>query len=146
MAHSKRNRAATSLSIATILVSLGLTQLNAVAQMPAENPEINPGDTLVIIGGTVIDGDGTGGTGTIVGPPGTTVGTPTPTPTATPTYTPTPFDTPVNTPTPVPGSYIILPPTSDQCLYGGTWTCGVFSECCVDTNGQPLACCVSGGL
>jgi hypothetical protein len=145
MAQITRRRAATSLSLAAMLVSLGISQFNAKAQMLAENPEVVPGDTLIIIGGTIIGGDGTGA---IVGPPGGTVTTPTPTltATATATGTPMPFDTPANTPTPVPGSYIILPPTSDQCLYGGTWTCGPVSECCVDTNGQPLACCVNSGF
>ncbi len=119
----------------------------ARAQMLSENPEINPGDELIIIGGTIIGGDGTGGgTGAIVGPPGGTVATPTPTPTATATDTPAPYDTPVDTPTPVPGSYDILPPTNEHCQFGGTWTCGLVSECCVDTDGKPLVCCVNSGF
>lgn len=146
MARIQYKRSVTSLTLVATLLLLAQSQMPARAQMFAENPTVNPGDTLVIVGGTVIDGNGTGGTGTIVGPPGGTVATPTPTPTATPTDTPAPLDTPVNTPTPVPGSYIILPPTSDQCLYGGTWTCGAVSECCVDTDGRPLACCVNAGF
>jgi len=147
MAHILHKRSVTSLSLAASLLLL-YASIPAVAQIPAEGPGVNPADTLVIIGGEIIDGGGSGGGGgTIVGPPGGTGATPTPTATATATSTPLPFDTPVNTPTPVPGSYIILPPTSDQCLYGGTWTCGTFSECCMDTDGTtPLICCVSGGI
>jgi len=147
MAHILYKRSVTSLVLAaSILLLCG--SLPAGAQIPAEGPNVEPGDTFVIIGGEIIDGGGSGGGGgTIVGPPGATVTTPTPTATATATSTPFPIDTPVNTPTPVPGSYIILPPTSDQCRNGGTWTCGTFSECCMDTDGTtPLICCVSGGI
>lgn len=146
MAHIQYKLSATSLSLAASFLFLYMS-MPVVAQIPAEGPNVDSGDTLVIIGGEIIDGGGSGGGGgTIVGPPGGTGATPTPTATATATSTPFSFDTPVNTPTPVPGSYIILPPTSDQCIYGGTWTCGPVSECCVDTDGNPLACCVNSGF
>lgn len=132
---NQRNRTSTSLSLAALLIAMGIEIGVSEAQQAVETPETVPAEPTA-----TPDGAATGGQGTTGGSGGPVTTDPTP---QTYTYVGPPGSGYVFT-QPPPADYVMLLPSDPNCGAGtGVPNClGDGKICCPSPNGTEMICCI----
>lgn len=132
---NQRNRTSTSLSLAALLIAMGIEIGMSEAQQAVETPDAAPADPTATTGGA-----GAGGQGVPGGSGGPVLTDPNP---QTYTYVGPPGSGYVFM-QPPPADYVMLDPGNPNCGAGtGIPNCvGAAKICCPSPNGTEMICCI----